>query len=140
MSYIVPRPGRTIPKKGPKMADSAGYDAAQFEWETVHEEAADQIVFDKVGDTYVGEYLGSEVISFTDRDGEDQSFTQLKFRDNEGLKGINAGYELRKAFDGIPAGSIVRVQYVKNVPITGQASPMKSFRVDTAKSRANQKA
>lgn len=121
------------------MADSAGLDPTEFEWETVHEEAADQIVFDTLGDAYTGEYLGSELISFTDKKGEEQSFTQLKFRDKEGLKGINAGYELRKAFDGIPQGAIVRVVYIKNVPITGQESPMKSFRVDTAKSRANQK-
>ena len=121
------------------MADSVGLNPSDFEWETVHEEAADQIVFDTVDDEYTGEYLGSEVITFTDKKGEEQSFTQLRFRDNEGLKGINAGYELREAYKNIPPHTVTRIRLMKLVKIAGQESPMKSFRVDTAKSRANQK-
>ena len=121
------------------MADSVGYNPSDFEWDTAHEEAADQVVFDTIGDEFTGEYLGQEVITFTDKKGEEQSFTQLKFRVRDNLYGINAGYELREAFKNIPANTVTRVQYVKDVRITGQESPMKSFRVDTAKSRANQK-
>lgn len=118
------------------MADRIGYDPADFDFETSHREAADQIVFDTIGDEFVGEYLGPEEITFTDKDGEEQTFTQLRFQVGDNLYGINAGYELREAYKNIPAGSITRTVYVKDVKITGQQSPMKSFRVDTAKGRA----
>jgi hypothetical protein len=116
------------------MADIVGYDPADYQWETAHEEAGDQIVFDTPGeDEYTGLYLGQEEITFTDPKGEEKTFTQLKFRDPEGLKVVNAGYELREAFKGIPENTMTRIRYMKDVRIQGQASPMKSFRVDTAK-------
>lgn len=118
------------------MADRVGYNPADFEWETAHTEAGDQIQFDKIGDDFVGEYQGSEVIEFTDKDGEPQSFTQLHFRVRDHLYDINAGYELRQAFEKIEPGTVCRVQYIKDVRISGQQSPMKSFRVETAKGRA----
>lgn len=117
------------------MAEHVGYDPSQFEFTTVHEEAGDQIVFDTIGDEYIGEYMGPEVIEFTNKKGEDESFTQLKFRDPHGVKVVNAGYELRKAFEKIEPGTITRVKYVKDVRISGQESPMKSFRVDEATRR-----
>lgn len=121
------------------MPDTVGMDESQFEWENVHEESPDQIVFTEIGDTYIGEYLGQEVIDFTDKKtGEADSFTQLRFRDPEGLKVINAGYELLSAFKGIEPGTPVRVRYAKNVDV-GQASPMKSYRVDAGRVRGNTK-
>src|SRR5271165_3186600 len=96
----------TMAKPGTSENPSAvGYDDTQFEWENVHEEAPDQIIFTVIGDTYTGLYQGSEVITFDDK-GEEKSFTQLKFRDTDGLKVINAGYELGEAFAKITAGSM----------------------------------
>lgn len=128
-----------------------GYDENQFEWETVHEEAPDQLQFTDVGDTYVGEYKGHDLI-FPQPDDHSEWFIQLKWRDPAGLKTTNAGYELQSTFtevkfgengdpivtDIIPPGTVTRLRLMKLVDI-GQPSLMKSFRVDSAKSRADNK-
>lgn len=126
-----------------------GYDESQFEWETVHEEAPDQLIFEDKGDTYVGVYEGHEII-YPEADEPDKFFIQLKWRDPDGLKVTNAGYELRNTYtetkfnddgkpvvtDRIPVGTMTRNVLVKTVDVN-QASPMKSFRVDTAKPGGN---
>lgn len=115
-----------------------GYDATQFDWETVHTEAPDQIVFEHVGDTFIGEYLGQEEIRWTPTTGKDagveQSFIQLKFRVHDRHYVVNAGYDLLKAYEGIPSKTITRTE-LKTLVDVGQQSPMKSYRVDQA--RAN---
>jgi len=115
--------------------DTVGYSADEFEFETVHTEAPDQIVFDTIGDTYIGKYLGQEVIEFETKKGTTESFTQLKFLDPQGGKVLNAGYDLLQAFKGIQEQSIVRIQLMKFVDVD-QESPMKSYRVDVAKARS----
>lgn len=112
-----------------------GYDESQFEWETVHEEAPDQIIFEEIGDTYIGMFLGAEEITFTDKNGENQTFTRLRFRDNDGLKVINAGYELREAYAKIPPPVVTRTELKKKVDV-GQEKPMLSYRIDQAKPKA----
>ena len=134
--------GRPMAQESPVNDDvivvnSAGYDEDQFEWENVHEEAPDSIVFNREGDKYVGIYLGSEIVEF-DRENkktgeiEHNEFTVLHFRDPEGLKDTNAGFELEKAFKAIEPNSVVRILLVKFVDVD-QASPMKSFRIDVAR-------
>jgi hypothetical protein len=129
------RKGHTVAKQT-ETVTSAGYDASAYEWDTVHEEAPDQISFDDIGDTYVGVYQGSELITFTNKKGEDLEFTQLRFRDVDGTKVTNAGFELRDAFSKIEPGTMVKVVLAKMVDV-GQESHMKSFNVATA--RANNK-
>jgi hypothetical protein len=117
------------------MADVVGYDPDKFEWDTIHEEAGDQIVLEDIGDTYVGEYLGSEEITFTDKaTGEEKTFTQLRFRDPQGPKVINAGYELRQIYDKIPPHTVTRTMLANKVSMGPGKSPMHSHRVDVAKS------
>jgi hypothetical protein len=112
---------------------TVGYSDDAFEWETVHVEQADQITFDTIGDTLIALYLGQEKIEFDNSKGEPQSFTQLKFMLPGNVPSVvNAGYDLVQAFKGIPPQSMVRVQYLKDVDVD-QASPMKSYRVDSAK-------
>ena len=125
---------------------TVGYDESQFEWDNVHEEAPDQLVFDTLGDKYVGEYSGHDLI-YPTPDDPSKWFIQLRFRDMDGTKVTNAGYELRTAYvnvtvddagmvvaheDKIPTGSITRTELVKLVDVD-QASPMKSYRVDIAR-------
>lgn len=114
----------------------AGYDESDFQWSNVHEEAPDQVLFENIGDKFVGLYLGSEVIEFEDSKGDHQEFTQLKFRIPAGPVVINAGYELREAFKSIAPESMVRIELIKFVKIRNQQSPMSSFRVDVAQARA----
>lgn len=114
---------------------SAGYDESDFEWENVHEEAPDQVILDTEGDKYVALYTGKELIEFDDNKGEHQEFWQYRFRSNGSLQVMNGFYELDIAMKEIPDNTMVRIILVKKVDI-GQASKMKSIRVDVAKSRA----
>jgi hypothetical protein len=108
-----------------------GFDESQFVWENVKEEAPDQITFDTPDDVLIAEYKGMDRITFTDRNGEEKEFWQLRFRLPTGPAVVNGGYELVTTFKDIPEGSMTRTQLVKLVD-TGQASPMKSYRVDVA--------
>jgi len=110
----------------------AGYDPAAFTWDIQHEESPDQIVFDTVGDEYVGLLLGSEVIQFEKKKGEPESFTQWRFRDPGGITVINGGYELNTELSKIAADSMVRIKLMKLVDV-GQKDPMKSYRIWTAR-------
>jgi hypothetical protein len=116
-----------------------GYDPAAFEWDLVHEESPDQIVFDTIGDEYTGLYLGSEVITFTKQvKGEDvdQEFTQHRFRDPGGITVVNGGYELNSELSKIEPNTMLRIRLMKLVDV-GQNDPMKSYRIWTARSAAN---
>ena len=133
-------------------ATVVGYQDVGYEWETVHVEAADQIVFDTEGDLYIGVYAGHELIYpyLNDPKPEKRSewFVQLKWTDPAGAKFANAGYELRNAYtettfddegrptvvDKIAPGSMTRNELKKFVDVD-QASEMKSYRIDVAKPR-----
>lgn len=131
-------------------AVAIGYaDSPEYQWDTVHTEAGDQLVFDTVGDLYIGIYAGHEIIypdpNNPDPDKAKKWFIQLKWTDPEGAKFTNAGYELRNAYtetvygddgapivkDKIPLGSMTRNELKKLVDVD-QQSEMKSFRVDVA--------
>lgn len=121
-----------------------GFNEEDYVWENVHEEAPDQLVFDTIGDKYIGKYEGHDVI-YPEAADPSKWFIQLRWRDNDGLKVTNAGYELRSAYvdigedddgklvttDRIPPGTVTRNELVKLVNVD-QASPMKSYRVDVA--------
>ncbi len=137
-------------------AEVVGYSEADFQEfgtpETVHVEAGDQLVFDVIGDVYIGKYAGHEII-YPDQNNPDpikarKWFIQLHWTDPQGAKFTNAGYELRTAYteitmtddgrpvvtDKIAVGSMTRNELMKLVNVD-QASEMKSFRVTVAKSR-----
>jgi hypothetical protein len=113
-----------------------GYTDQDFEWELVKEEAPDQITFDTIGDTLVALYQGMENVTFTqkNRDGteEERTFWVLKFRLPSGPATVNGGYELVEAYKDIAPNTMTRTQLIKLVDV-GQASPMKSYRIDQAK-------
>lgn len=113
---------------------SAGYDDTQFEWENVHEEAPTQIILDTVGDKFTGLYTGKELVEFDDNKGEHNEFWQYRFRVSDELLVMNGFYELDIAMKEIPSDSMVRITLIKFVDV-GQASKMKSIRVDVAKPR-----
>lgn len=132
-------------------ATAVGYaDSPEFEWETAHVEAADQITFDTIGDLLIGIYAGHEII-YPDPDKDPTKFfIQLKWTVPGGAVFTNAGFELRNAYtstvfnaegspvvtDKIPTGSMTRNELKKLVDVD-QQSEMKSFRVDVAKPRNN---
>lgn len=126
-----------------------GYSSDEFEWETAHVEAATQIKFNTLGDTLIARYAGHEII-YPDPDKEPgKFFIQLKWTlPTDEAVFVNAGYELANAYtettynsegtptvtDKIPVGTMTRTELRKLVDVD-QQSPMKSYRVDTA--RAN---
>lgn len=127
-----------------------GYaDSDNYNWTTVHTEAADQIVFEEDGDTYIGIYAGHEIIYPEPQKEPLKYFVQLHWTDPAGAKFTNAGYELEKAYvdivfaldgtiashtDKVPLGAMTRNEQRKRVD-TGKKDPMRSFRVDVATPR-----
>ncbi len=109
------------------------------EWDTIAEESGEAIKFEKVGDSFTGTFEG--VNHVVPKDPAKEEFDQLLFRAADGrLHSTNAGYKLLETFtgEGAPAkGSRVRITLMGEVPITGQPSPMKDFRVEVARNTAN---
>lgn len=119
-----------------------------IEWETAHVEAATQLKFDAVGDTLIGRYAGHEIIYPEPEKNPDKFFIQLKWTLLSGeAVFVNAGYELANAYtttvfssdgtptvtDKYPIGSWTKNELRKLVDVD-QASPMKSYRVEVARS------
>jgi hypothetical protein len=123
------------------MADQIGYNPDEFDFETIKDEAGDQLVFEEKGDNYTGEFLGTETITFMkpDENGvpQEESFLQIRFKDPSGPKVINAGYELEKLFTSgdIAPHTIVRLTLANKVDMGKSKNPMLSFRVDKATPR-----
>ena len=125
------------------MASDATVNPDEIQWEIVHEETPDRIVFDEEGDWIVGTFAGFEWITPppTDKEPEPEPFLQLIFRNVLTSSGetfrlavTNAGYALRMAFESgaFTPDILSRVTLVKSVDVD-QAAPMKDFRVESAR-------
>lgn len=95
-------------------------------WEVRQDESPDRLIFDKIGDEYVGLFLG--IVTIQPEDEDEESFQQVLLRDDESPKAINAGYKLLQAFQKVQIGEEVKVKYVKDVDVN-QASAMKDYKV-----------
>lgn len=101
------------------------------EWTTVSEDETDEIkiVFDTIGDEFVGTYIGPRVI-----ETEDGKFTQYRFKVGDEVYFTNAGYSLMRGMQKVQPGSRVRITY-KADRDTGRETPMRIMQVDVAKRR-----
>lgn len=108
-----------------------------LDFETAVEESGVPISFEKVGDVFIGEYVGKSHIVPPLSQGEDDNWNQLNFRDESGsLHVLNAGAKLDAAFDSIETGSIVRITRMSDVEMKDAGkNPMKDYRVDVAKAK-----
>jgi hypothetical protein len=109
------------------MTGKAETQAPESGWKTVSEDEVDEtkVVFDTIGDIFVGRYLGQRTLS-----NADGSYIQLRFQGEDGNHYFtNANYSLQKAFDGMRAGTTCRITFVSEKD-TGQRTPMRVFRVD----------
>ena len=105
---------------------------SEWEWETVVEESATTVIFDTVGDQFVGLYTGSEHID--PDNGKDEPFDRFVFQGRDGeLYAVNKSFKLETAMQDIDPGQWVRITYVKDVPTGRGLNPMKDFRVDVRK-------
>jgi|SRR5215472_4355851 len=102
----------------------------EYEWTTISEEQEDEekVSFDVLGDEFIGTYLGKR-----DQANDNGSYVQLRFRGTDELAYfINANWSLTNAMKNVRPNMMVRVTYIGDKD-TGQASPMRIFRVDVAR-------
>jgi hypothetical protein len=93
-------------------------------WEDVVTEG--QIVFDTIGDTFTGVFVGwSET---------DNNIAQAHFKNAEGEFFTNCGWSLKQQLKTVRKGSEVKITYISDQD-TGQASPMRVFRVQHRQAR-----
>lgn len=106
------------------------WDKATFE--TRVSETGDTIVFDTIGDTWTGIYIGSVRAGKEGADERDM-FTILQFTgEDDKPYQVNAGWKLERGMSEVEPGSLVRITYVKDVD-TGAPQPMKDFRIEVAR-------
>ena len=103
------------------------------EWTVVADETPAQIVFDSVGDVFVGRYVEKRHI--TNPNDPEQQWDQYVFRgigdEVDGvLCGVNSSYSIAKGMETVQPGQVTRLTYIKDVNV-GRPSPMKDFKVET---------
>lgn len=121
------------------MADAKTTEKAQaIEWRTVNEETSGEetkIIFNVIGDEFVGVYLGLREVAGRDEWGNPApAYSQARFSDPSNPSDVyftNCGYSLRNGLKDVRKGSLVRITWTSEQD-TGQASPMRVFRVDVA--------
>lgn len=102
--------------------------AQEMTWKTVSDPAQTdeetKIVFDTIGDEFIGTYLGMREVD----GGENGKYKQARFKANDELYFVNANYSLRQGLKDVRIGSLARIEFTSEQD-TGQASPMRVFTV-----------
>lgn len=101
-----------------------------WEFETIVEESPTMVIFDTIGDVFIGQYIGIEHID--PANGKDEPFDRFTFRGRDGeLYAVNQSYKLEKALEDVDKGTWVRITYTKDIPTSRNLQPMKDFRIET---------
>jgi len=104
-----------------------------WEFETIAEASATVVIFDTIGDQFVGQYQGTEHIDpgTTDEDGRSTAFDRFVFKGRDGeLYAIPQSYKLNSAMEDVEEDKWVRITYVKDIPTGRKLNPMKDFKVE----------
>lgn len=105
-----------------------------WEWDVVQETPAIKVVFDTIGDVFIGELIGMEHIDNEPAaDGSDRSFDQWLFLLEGERYAIADSYSLGEALRKIDPGKWCRIEYVRDVPTARKLNDMKAFRVSVRK-------
>ena len=106
-------------------------DTPDPQWTTVSEEDVNEIkfAFDVIGDELIGTYLGTR-----DQSNDNGSYTQYRYEDTDDgtVYFVNGNYSLSAGMRTVRIGSLCRITYVADKD-TGQATPMRIYRVDVAR-------
>lgn len=131
----------TAPKKTAAPAATPEFDPnadptqapQDWNWETVRDEAPIGVVFDTIGDEFVGQFQRKQHV---DREmtanGEDQSFDLFIFKGRDGKPyALPNSYVLEQAYEDeiFKAGDWVRIVYVKDVKTSGGKNDMKDLMI-----------
>lgn len=108
---------------------------ADWQWETIAEGSATVVIFENVGDEFVGQYTDDEHIEREpNAKGEDQSFDRFIFRGQDGERyALNKSYALEEAMAKVSKGQWCRILYFKDIPTARNQNPMKDFKVSVRK-------
>lgn len=120
---------QAVPAEMPASAvESVSDYPSEWEWETVADESPSRVIFDTVGDVFVGRYVGDQHIEH-EEEGEDASFDLFLFRGrDEALYAVNKSYKLVEAMKNVNPDEWVRIEFVKEIPVK-KGNPLKDFRV-----------
>lgn len=102
-----------------------------WNWDTVAEGSATVVLFEKVGEEFVGLYIDDEHIEREpNAKGEDQSFDRFIFRGRDGERyALNKSYALEEAMSKVQPNNWVKITYIKDIPTARNQNPMKDFKV-----------
>lgn len=101
-------------------------------WDDVPEIEAgigETFTFDTIGDTVIGEYLGTGELDLDTDDGEETALYHRVKTEDMGTLALSSSFDLGRKLEGIANGTRVRIEYVKNIDTARGQTPMKSFRV-----------
>ena len=107
-----------------------------WEFETVAEAAPTRVLFDQIGDVFIGKYMGREFVKIDEpsSDGKDQSFYLHLFKGYDGdTYSVNNSYDLDEKMEDVEQGTWVRLTYKRDVKTSRGLNAMKSFQVDKRK-------
>jgi hypothetical protein len=106
-----------------KMASNIAHD----EWAVVSEGSSEpeiKIVFDTIGDQFIGTYLGMR-----EMDNDQGKYKQARFETDQGIFFTNANYSMKDGLKSVRIGTVVRLTYKDDMD-TGQSQPMRVFSVE----------
>lgn len=105
---------------------------ADWNFELVHEGTATVVIFENIGDEFVGQYLTEEHIEREpNAKGEDQSFNRYIFLGRDGEQyALNKSYALAEAIENaVSHGEWCKIRYTKDVKTSRGQNDMKDFKV-----------
>jgi len=92
-------------------------------------EPENKIIFENIGESFTGTYLGMRKM-----ENADGNYQQARFDQDGVVHFVNVNYSLREGLKTVRNGQKTRITYVEDLD-TGQASPMRVYTVEVA--RAN---
>lgn len=99
-----------------------------WEFETVIEESPTHVIFDEVGDVFVGQFVDRVTITPDNKDIEPFDLFRFRGRDGE-LYAVNTSSKLDKGMDKVKPDSWVRITLIKTIP-SRKGNDFKDFRVE----------
>lgn len=95
-------------------------------WTTVSEEEHEEtkVVFDTIGDEFIGVYLGPRKV-----ETEDSNFIQHRFAVGEERYFVNGNWSLNQGMSHVTRGQLCRIRYTSDKD-TNMETPMRVYSVD----------